>query len=168
MCIQFIGGLATYCPKVFNLLIASDLGTSPSALGLCVICVASRQLRGEWLQRVACLPVADLVEPAALHSLLQHAEQLSSYLQTVLANDRHMLLRLEQHCAWAPSVTASSASSAAGSSARAEIASTLHESALFVEPEHQGEFADGCVRMAAFLGAQWRRVQTHLKVNCLI
>jgi hypothetical protein len=135
------------------------------------------------LQRVACLPVADLVEPAALRSLLEQAEQLSAYLQTVLANDRHMLLRLEQHCAWAPAVAASSfakstsASSAAGSlaagslaagaSARAEIASTLHESALFVEPEHQGEFADGCVRMAAFLGAQWRRVQTHLEVICL-
>ena len=144
------------------------------------------QLRGEWLQRVACLPVRDLVEPAALHSLLAQAEQLSAYLHTVLAHDRHMLLRLEQHCAWAPPVApphsaasstsalvpasgAGSSSTIAGSSsaraARAEVASTLHESTLFVEPEHQGEFADGCVRMAAFLGAQWRRVQTHLEVR---
>ena len=154
----------------------SDNVTRPSVYLVFRLAPCLAQLRGEWLQRVACLPVADLVEPAALRSLLAQAEQLSAYLQTVLANDRHMLLRLEQHCAWAPAVAASSSAAsthalsaagsfAVGASARAEIASTLHESALFVEPEHQGEFADGCVRMAAFLGAQWRRVQTHLEVN---
>jgi hypothetical protein len=167
-------------PRVLNFNIASANGACPSVYLVFCLAPVPHQLRGEWLQRVACLPVADLVEPAALRALLEQAEQLSAYLQTVLVNDRHMLLRLEQHCAWAPAVAASSSakstaassaahagSLAAGASARAEIASTLHESALFVEPEHQGEFADGCVRMAAFLGAQWRRVQMHLEVICL-
>jgi hypothetical protein len=116
-----------------------------------------RALRRELMERSICLPIADLVDPNELSKLHQNVDQLSAYLTALLERDKQLLLRLEQHC----SLAASSA--------------PVPNDTLFVEPEHQRAFADGCLQMAQFLGSKMHRIEAQLQVfthyiclHCLI